>query len=88
MILFPEDLHAGADIARLALPESAGTDDLLDLVHIRFRQRFHIREFFIEILNDHIDSRIRALGRQAHAAQKFPSFVVIQRAVRIRILFF
>ena len=38
MILFPEDLHAGADIARLALPESAGTDDLLDLVHIRFRQ--------------------------------------------------
>ena len=65
MILLVKNLHAGADVPGLASSKAAGADDLLDLVHICFRQCLHIRKLFVEILDYHIDSGVGTLSRKA-----------------------
>src|SRR5699024_1053328 len=41
LILIPDDLHTGADVSGLALPQAAGPDDLLDLFHRSICQSLH-----------------------------------------------
>ena len=51
-VLIPEHPHAGGNISGLALPESAGTDDLLNILGLAGCQGIDIRILFIELLHN------------------------------------
>ena len=46
-VLLPQNLHTGIYVSGLTAPEAAGPDNLLNFIHVRFRQRLHIGKFII-----------------------------------------
>ena len=88
VILVAQHPHTGADIPRLAAPQSAGPHDLFNFLRLRGGQSGHIRVFGKQILYHNVHAGIGALCSKAHFHQQLPGVLVIQRTVRKRVFFF
>ena len=88
VVLVPQHAHAGRDIPRLGVPQSAGLDDGLDVLRLGSGQCGYAGVAGKQVLHYDIHPGVRALGRQPHADQQLPCVIVVQCAAGIRIFFF
>ncbi len=88
VILFMQNLHAGADVPGLGMPETAGADNRLNFLRGSGGKRGDIREFPKKVPHDDIDPGIGALRGKPHADEKLPGVPVVQGAFGVRIFLF
>ena len=87
-VLIPEHPHTGGDVSGLAFSESAGTDDLFNILGLAGCQGIDIRILFIELLHNDVHTGVRALRGKTDADEQLPGLIILERAVGIRVFIF
>ena len=82
IILLVKNSHAGTDVACLASPESAWTDDLFNLLRFRCCECRNVGKFFVQKRCDLVDAGVGTLSREADTHQELPGLFVVQCALR------